>query len=208
LLFDEIEKAHPEIFNTLLQVLDDGRLTDSHGRTVDFRNAIIIMTSNLGSDGVTRESFGFQKKSRAENESAQIRSNVEETLKKAFRPEFINRIDEFVIFDSLDENDIKQIVDKFINEFTNRLTGMNLSIKLSESAKTHLAKIGFDRMYGARPLKRTIQKLIENPLSKEIISVNIEENIEIIVSEINGELRFDYKTLKKLDKKPLKKTRV
>ena len=95
---------------------------------------------------------------------------------------------------------IKQIVDKFINEFTNRLTGMNLSIKLSESAKTHLAKVGFDRMYGARPLKRTIQKLIENPLSKEIISVNIEENIEIIVSEINGELKFDYKTLKKLDK--------
>ena len=170
-LFDEIEKAHPEIFNTLLQVLDDGRLTDSHGRTVDFRNAIIIMTSNLGSDGVTRESFGFQKKSRSENESAQIRSNVEETLKKAFRPEFINRIDEFVIFDSLNENDIKQILDKFINEFTNRLTGMNLSIKLSESAKTHLAKIGFDRMYGARPLKRTIQKLIENPLSKEILSL-------------------------------------
>tara|TARA_Y100000817_G_scaffold128797_1_gene101005 strand:- start:47169 stop:49643 length:2475 start_codon:yes stop_codon:yes gene_type:complete len=207
-LFDEIEKAHPEIFNTLLQVLDDGRLTDSHGRTVDFRNAIIIMTSNLGSDGVTRESFGFQKKSRSENESAQIRSNVEETLKKAFRPEFINRIDEFVIFDSLNENDIKQIVDKFINEFTNRLTGMNLSIKLSESAKTHLAKIGFDRMYGARPLKRTIQKLIENPLSKEIISVNFEENIEIIVSEINGELKFDYKKLNELDEKPLRKNKT
>ena len=166
------------------------------------------MTSNLGSDGVTRESFGFQKKSRSENESAQIRSNVEETLKKAFRPEFINRIDEFVIFDSLNENDIKQIVDKFINEFTNRLTGMNLSIKLSESAKTHLAKIGFDRMYGARPLKRTIQKLIENPLSKEIISVNFEENIEIIVSEINGELKFDYKKLNELDEKPLRKNKT
>ena len=167
ILFDEIEKAHPEIFNVLLQVLDDGRLTDGHGRTVDFRNCIIIMTSNLGSDGIAKESFGFNK---SDVDDVRIRTNVEDALKRHFRPEFLNRIDEYIIFDSLNSDDIKMIVEKFLSEFNDRIKDMDISIKISSSAKDWLAKKGFDRMYGARPLKRAIQKYIENPISKEILS--------------------------------------
>ena len=123
-LFDEIEKAHPDVFNTMLQVLDDGRLTDSHGRTVDFRNTIIIMTSNLGSEGIAQQAFGFQKQSRDDTESARLRSNVEDSLKQKFRPEFLNRLDEFIVFDSLTQDDIKLIVDKFMVEVTERVSDL------------------------------------------------------------------------------------
>ena len=155
------------IFNVLLQILDDGRLTDSHGRTVDFRNCIIIMTSNLGSDGIAKESFGFNK---SDVDDVRIRTNVEDALKRHLRPEFLNRIDEYIIFDSLNSDDIKMIVEKFISEFSDRIKDIGISIKISSSAKDWLAKKGFDRMYGARPLKRAIQKYIENPISKEILS--------------------------------------
>jgi ATP-dependent Clp protease ATP-binding subunit ClpC len=168
-LFDEIEKAHPEVFNVLLQVLDDGRLTDGQGRTVDFRNTVIIMTSNLGTEGVAKEAFGFQRAAQSASDSARARTAVEDALKRTFRPEFLNRIDEIVVFDSLTQADILRIVDKLVREVAGRLSEMGVEIALSDSAKEWLAKEGFDRMYGARPLKRAIQRHLESPLSKRIL---------------------------------------
>lgn len=189
-LFDEIEKAHPDVFNTLLQVLDDGRLTDSHGRTVDFRNTIIIMTSNLGSDGIARQAFGFNKQSREESESVQARSNVEDALKQQFKPEFLNRLDEFIVFDSLTQDDIELIVDKFMNEVAERVSDLNVSISLTDGAREWLAKTGFDRMYGARPLKRAIQRYVESPLSKRLLAGEFPEGSSIVVDESEGEVTF------------------
>ena len=189
-LFDEIEKAHPDIFNTLLQVLDDGRLTDSHGRTVDFRNTIIIMTSNLGSEGVNQEAFGFHKQSREEAESARVRSNIEQSLKQRFRPEFLNRLDEFIVFDSLTKDDINLIVDKFIADVVERANELKVMVTLTDKAKEWLAKIGFDRMYGARPLKRAIQRYVESPLSKQLIAGEFPEGSTIMVDAVDNEVTF------------------
>jgi ATP-dependent Clp protease ATP-binding subunit ClpC len=190
-LFDEIEKAHPDVFNTMLQVLDDGRLTDSHGRTVDFRNTIIIMTSNLGSEGIAQQAFGFQKQSRDDTESARLRTNVEDSLKQKFRPEFLNRLDEFIVFDSLTQDDIKLIVDKFMVEVSERVSDLKVSLSLSEDAKVWLAKTGFDRMYGARPLKRAIQRYIESPLSKRLLAGEFPEGSAILVQITDGEVAFE-----------------
>ena len=190
-LFDEIEKAHPDVFNTMLQVLDDGRLTDSHGRTVDFRNTIIIMTSNLGSEGIAQQAFGFQKQSRDDTESARLRTNVEDSLKQKFRPEFLNRLDEFIVFDSLTQDDIKLIVDKFMVEVSERVSDLKVSLSLSEDAKVWLAKTGFDRMYGARPLKRAIQRYIESPLSKRLLAGEFPEGSAILVQVTDGEVAFE-----------------
>ena len=189
-LFDEIEKAHPDVFNTLLQVLEDGRLTDSHGRTVDFRNTIIIMTSNLGSESINREAFGFQKQSREETESARARMNIEEALEKQFRPEFLNRLDEFIVFDSLTQDDIKKIVDKFMGEVAGRVADLKVTISLTEEAKEWLARTGFDRMYGARPLKRAIQRHVESPLSKRLIAGEYPEGSVVVIDAVDGELTF------------------
>lgn len=189
-LFDEIEKAHPDVFNTLLQVLDDGRLTDSHGRTVDFRNTIIIMTSNLGSDDIAQQAFGFQKQSREESESARVRSNVEDALKQQFKPEFLNRLDEFIVFDSLTQADIELIVDKFMGEVSERVADLKVTITLSDAAREWLAKSGFDRMYGARPLKRAIQRHVESPLSKRLLAGEFPEGSAIIVDESEGDVTF------------------
>lgn len=189
-LFDEIEKAHPDVFNTLLQVLEDGRLTDSHGRTVDFRNTIIIMTSNLGSEGINREAFGFQKQSREDTEDTRMRMHVEEALEKQFRPEFLNRLDEFIVFDSLTQDDIKKIVDKFMDEVAERVADLKVTISLTEEAKEWLAKTGFDRMYGARPLKRAIQRHVESPLSKRLIAGEYPEGSVVVIDAVDGELTF------------------
>jgi ATP-dependent Clp protease ATP-binding subunit ClpC len=189
-LFDEIEKAHPDVFNTLLQVLDDGRLTDSHGRTVDFRNTIIIMTSNLGSEGISQQAFGFNKQSREESESARARTTVEDALKQKFKPEFLNRLDEFIVFDSLTQEDIVLIVDKFMGEVSERVQDLKVSISLTASAREWLAKTGFDRMYGARPLKRAIQRYVESPLSKRLLAEEFPEGSHIMVDESEGELTF------------------
>ena len=189
-LFDEIEKAHPDVFNTLLQVLDDGRLTDSHGRTVDFRNTIIIMTSNLGSEGINREAFGFQKQSREDTESARVQVHVKDALEKKFRPEFLNRLDEFIVFDSLTQDDIKLIVDKFMGEITERVADLKVTVSLTDDAKEWLAKAGFDRMYGARPLKRAIQRHVESPLSKRLIAGEFPEGSEIVIDAIDGNITF------------------
>lgn len=187
-LFDEIEKAHPAVFNTLLQVLDDGRLTDSHGRTVDFRNTVIIMTSNLGTEGINQAAFGFQKQSKEEVESAKMRTNVSDALEAQFRPEFLNRLDEFIVFDSLTQADIELIVDKFMAEVEVRVTDLNVNVTLTSAARSWLAKTGFDRMYGARPLKRAIQRCVESPLSKMLIAGEFPEGSLIVIDEVDNEI--------------------
>ena len=189
-LFDEVEKAHPDVFNTLLQVLDDGRLTDSHGRATDFRNTIIVMTSNLGSEGIAQQAFGFQKQSRDETESARMRTHVEDALKQQFKPEFLNRLDEFIVFDSLTREDIELIVDKFMAEVSQRVADLNVAIRLTPDARAWLAKTGFDQMYGARPLKRAIQRYVESPLSKRLLAGEFPEGSSIIVDESDGDMTF------------------
>jgi ATP-dependent Clp protease ATP-binding subunit ClpB len=169
-LFDEIEKAHPEVFNVLLQILDDGRMTDGHGRTVDFKNTIIIMTSNVGSRWI--QELG-------ESRREEMESRITEALRANFKPEFLNRIDEIIIFDNLTQEQIGEIVDIQIKRLGSRLAQMNLAIVLSEDARSFLAEKGFDRTYGARPLKRAIQKYVENPLSMEILQGNIPEGAKI-----------------------------
>ena len=176
-LFDEIEKAHPEVFNVLLQILDDGRMTDGHGRTVDFKNTIIIMTSNVGSRWI---------QDLAESRREEMESRITEALRAKFKPEFLNRIDEIIIFDNLTQEQIAEIVDIQVKRLGSRLAQMNLALVLSENARTFLAEKGFDRIYGARPLKRAIQKYIENPLSMEILQGNIPEGIKLR-ADINGD---------------------
>ncbi len=170
ILFDEIEKAHTDVFNILLQILEDGRLTDGHGRTVDFRNTLVIMTSNLGTSVDPRETFGFLRDSGRSGESARRRAAVEDALKREFKPEFLNRIDETIIFDPLSESEIRQVVDIIVGEVAERLAERGVSIDLSDAARDWLAREGYDRVYGARPLRRIVQRQVENPLSKIALS--------------------------------------
>jgi ATP-dependent Clp protease ATP-binding subunit ClpB len=160
LLLDEIEKAHPDVFNVLLQVLDDGRLTDGQGRTVDFKNTIIVMTSNIGSQ-LTQSMVG--------QDSEDIKEAVTGELKNHFRPEFLNRIDETVVFHALDASHIASIAKIQLQTLASRLERMDYSLQVSDSAVAELAKVGFDPVYGARPLKRAIQQRLENPLSKLLL---------------------------------------
>ena len=190
-LFDEIEKAHPEVFNTLLQVLDDGRLTDGQGRTVDFRNTVIIMTSNLGTSGVAQESIGFKTGDGDSAESAKRRANVEDALKRAFRPEFLNRIDDIIIFDPLTRDDTLKIVGKLIGEVQARVSELGVTVESTDAAREWLAKEGFDRMYGARPLRRAIQRYVENELSKRILGGNLERGSVVKIDAGEGGLTFD-----------------
>jgi ATP-dependent Clp protease ATP-binding subunit ClpC len=190
-LFDEIEKAHPEVFNTLLQVLDDGRLTDGQGRTVDFRNTVIILTSNLGTSGVPQESIGFKTSDRDRAESTTRRANVEDALKRAFRPEFLNRIDDIVIFDSLTEDDTLKIVGKLLNEVVGRVAELGVSVEVTDAARQWLAKEGFDKMYGARPLRRAIQRYVENELSKRILGGKLDRGSSMTVDANESGLTFD-----------------
>jgi ATP-dependent Clp protease ATP-binding subunit ClpC len=174
ILLDEIEKAHPEVFNTLLQILDDGRLTDGHGRTVDFRNSVIIMTSNTGVELIRSESgigFGTKKdeaKSREQSYEA-MKEKVMGAVKKTFRPEFINRIDEIIVFHELTEEQLRSIVDLMVGDLKRRLGERKLGIELTEGAKSWLAKEGYDPIYGARPLRRVIERYVENPLSSKLL---------------------------------------
>jgi ATP-dependent Clp protease ATP-binding subunit ClpB len=176
-LFDEIEKAHPEVFNVLLQILDDGRMTDGHGRTVDFKNTIIIMTSNVGSRWI--QELG-------ESRREEMESRITEALRAKFKPEFLNRIDEIIIFENLTQEQIGEIVDIQIKRLGSRLDQMNLALVLSENVRIFLAEKGFDQIYGARPLKRAIQKYIENPLSMEILKGNISEGTKL-EADVEGE---------------------
>jgi ATP-dependent Clp protease ATP-binding subunit ClpB len=179
ILFDEIEKAHQDVFNVLLQVLDDGRITDGQGRTVDFKNTVIIMTSNIGSQFITEE------------ESKEARSRlVMDALRAHFRPEFLNRVDEIVIFDRLTEDDLKKIVEIQLSRLTKRLEQQKITLDLSDSAKALLAREGYDPVYGARPLRRTIQKEILDPLSIDILEGKVREGQTVHVDAKNGALEF------------------
>lgn len=179
-LFDEIEKAHPEVFNLLLQVLDDGRLTDGHGRTVDFKNTVVIMTSNIGSQFIVE----------VENDEEEMRRSVMNALRQHFRPEFLNRVDEIVIFHPLDAELLKKIVDIQVSLVQKRLSEKKIEIELTDAAKELLAEEGFDLVYGARPLKRVIQRDLLNPLAAKILSAEVREGQRVIVDRDGRGLMF------------------
>jgi ATP-dependent Clp protease ATP-binding subunit ClpC len=184
-LLDEIEKAHPDVFNMLLQVLDDGYLTDSLGRKIDFRNTIIIMTSNIGARRLKDfgQGVGFGTSARASQADDNARSVIENALKKAFAPEFLNRIDDVVMFNALEKEHIDKIIDIELKQLFNRIKDLGYTLKLSKKAKDYIAEKGFDKQYGARPLKRAIQKYVEDALAEEIINSKISEG-DVIVMDL------------------------
>ena len=169
ILFDEIEKAHPDVFNALLQILEDGRLTDGHGRTVDFRNTLVIMTSNLGTSEASRRTAGFVT-ARTQEDSARLHASVNAALRRTFRPEFLNRLDDAIVFEPLTQEQVRRIVELMLRDVKVRLSEHGVSIALTDAAKDWLTDSGFDHTYGARPLRRAIQQHIENPLSRGIIA--------------------------------------
>jgi len=187
-LFDEIEKAHPDVFNTLLQIMDDGRLTDSHGRTVDFRNAVIILTSNLGT-GQRSESIGFRR-AKSDSDHDQLVRTVEESLKQAFRPEFLNRLDDTIVFEPLTEPEIAQIATLVLDEVCERLGERGVEFRVSEAATAEVVREGYDPDFGARPLQRIIERRIENPLAKRVLSGEFETGDCIAVDFLDDEFTF------------------
>lgn len=194
ILLDEIEKAHPDVFNILLQILDDGRLTDAKGRIADFKNTLIIATSNIGSEKIQRATIGHigfkdSRQTKKKKKDA-LRDELMRELKEIFRPEFLNRIDEIIIFDSLSQKEIKQIVDLLIKEVQRLLRGQNVTIELSLKTKNKIAKEGYDPAFGARPLKRYIQKEIENPLATLLLSGKFKSGDNIIVDAAKGKFEF------------------
>ena len=199
ILFDEIEKAHPDVFNILLQILDDGRLTDGHGRTVDFTNTIIIMTSNIITADNMTNNFGFVQ-NLSDKEAVKQRSSIDKALKNSFRPEFINRIDEIIVFEKLKKNELKHITDIIVKDIQLRLDEKNIKIDLSEKAKELLINEGYDEEFGARPLKRLIQRKIENEISSMIISKEISKNDSLKVNVKGGKLDFKKQNTKSKSK--------
>jgi ATP-dependent Clp protease ATP-binding subunit ClpC len=196
ILFDEIEKAHPDVFNILLQMLDDGRLTDSKGRTVDFKNTVIIMTSNVGASTISKQrTLGFAAKSNNEekDEYEKMKENVLSQLKEAFRPEFLNRIDEIIVFHALNKENIEQIVSLMIDNLSKRLEELGILIDVDENAQKLLASENFDINYGARPLQRAIRRKIEDRLSEEILKGTVNKSDTILVTVENEELKFTTK---------------
>jgi ATP-dependent Clp protease ATP-binding subunit ClpB len=181
ILFDEIEKAHTEVFNVLLQILDDGRMTDGHGRTVDFKNTVIIMTSNVGSQYI-------QEMGRSRSQEAEAR--VKESLRRTFKPEFLNRIDEIIFFHSLDPDQIGEIVEIQVERLRKRLQDRQIDLVLSAEARDLIAEKGYDPVYGARPLKRALQKYIENPLSMEILKGAVPDGSAVEATVRGGEVAF------------------
>jgi len=192
-LFDEIEKAHPDVFNILLQILDDGRLTDSKGRNIDFKNTIIIMTSNVGARSIENPSmFGFSvtnddEKARYEK----MKETVTEEMKKMFRPEFLNRLDDTIIFHQLTKPEIRKIVDIMLKDLITRLAGHNMHLTIPDDVKDEMAKEGYSPSYGARPLRRVIQKKIEDELSEQILLGRFKDGDNITASMKDGEIVFE-----------------
>jgi ATP-dependent Clp protease ATP-binding subunit ClpC len=197
ILLDEIEKAHPDIYNILLQVLDDGQLTDGLGRKVDFKNTMIIMTSNIGVRQLKDfgEGVGFATAARTQNADEAGKAVIEKALKRTFSPEFLNRIDDVIIFNSLSKENIFEIIDILMRGVTKRLVNLGFSLELTEPAKSFLADKGYDQQFGARPLHRAIQKYLEDPLAEEILNMNIKQGdvLEADVDEENGKLKFNLK---------------
>ncbi|MGH9177914.1 MAG: AAA family ATPase, partial [Acidimicrobiales bacterium] len=184
-----IEKAHPDVFNTLLQILEDGRLTDAQGRSVDFKNTVLIMTSNLGTADLRKASIGFAKSSESVTYE-RMKEKVNEALKQHFRPEFLNRIDEVIVFHELSREEVTQIVDLMIRRVRDQLEGQGLGFELTQEAKLFLAEKGYDPTLGARPLRRAIQTYIENPLSERILVKEFPAGETIIVEVEDGEIVF------------------
>jgi ATP-dependent Clp protease ATP-binding subunit ClpC len=187
ILFDEIEKAHPEVWNALLQILDDGRLTDGQGRVVDFRNSVLIMTSNLGTEFVTRSgTLGFLHRE-GDALDTLAEEKIEKALKDTFRPEFLNRIDEIIVFSPLSLEQMELIVDLQMNEVRQRLAEHNLSVELTDAARKWLAREGYDPAFGARPLRRALQKHVESPLSVKLLQGDFNPGDTVIVDVVEAE---------------------
>lgn len=193
-LFDEIEKAHPDVFNMLLQILEDGRLTDSQGRTVDFKNTVIIMTSNVGARLITEKqsSLGFNSENgnAEESEKKDIKELVTGELRKVFRPEFLNRVDDIIVFNKLNKDEIKQIAVKMLKTLENRLDKMNIKISFTDNAISEIADKGFDENYGARPLRRAIQNEIEDPLSEQMLEGKVKDGAVVTCDFADGQFTF------------------
>ena len=181
-LFDEIEKAHPDVFNTLLQILEEGRLTDSHGRTVDFRNTVLIMTSNLGTADLRKANLGFTRADESVTYE-RMKAKVQEALKHHFRPEFLNRIDDVIVFHELAQSEVRRIVDLMIVRTANQMGGQGMGLELTDAAKDHLAASGYDPTLGARPLRRAIQRLVEDPLSERLLHKEFRAG-EIVIVDV------------------------
>ena len=193
ILFDEIEKAHPDVFNMLLQILEDGILTDSQGRRVDFKNTVIIMTSNVGARLITEKkvSFGFGESGKDENKD--VKELVLNELKSTFRPEFLNRVDDIIVFSKLDKEQIAEISEKMLSNLADRLKNLNITAEFDDSVKYALAEKGFDPVYGARPLRREIQNKIEDPLSEKILDSSVKNGDTVVCTYKDGEFRFEVK---------------
>lgn len=189
-LFDEIEKAHPDIFNSLLQILEEGRLTDGQGRVVDFKNTIIIMTTNLGTREITGSTLGFALEGNSQNDYTQMKGKVNEELKKNFKPEFLNRVDDVIVFPQLSREELLQIVDLFISRLQLRLDDRDLKLTLTSSARERLIELGYDPTMGARPLRRAVQREIEDAISERILTGYIGNSQDILVDFLEGEFSF------------------
>ena len=204
-LFDEIEKAHPDIFNSLLQILEDGRLTDAQGRTVDFKNTVIIMTTNLGTRDISKGvSMGFARAGESKGSYDRMKSKVQEELKHHFRPEFLNRVDDTIVFHQLTEDEIVTIVDLMIAKVDERLKDRDMGLELRPTAKALLAQRGYDPVFGARPLRRTIQRSIEDNLSEKILFGELRAG-QIVIVDVSGdgeEAQFTFKGVPKPDAVP------
>ena len=193
ILFDEIEKAHPDVFNTLLQILEDGHLTDAQGHQVDFKNTIIIMTSNLGTRDIAKGvGIGFTAARDDAVTYQKMKENVTEELKRSFRPEFLNRIDEVIVFHSLTPDDVKRIVDLLMRRVEEQLKSKDVDIELTDAAKTLLAEKGYDKALGARPLRRTIQQMVEDPLAEKLLYKEFRAGETVIVDVRDGEVVFEH----------------
>ncbi|MBO5789717.1 MAG: ATP-dependent Clp protease ATP-binding subunit, partial [Clostridia bacterium] len=194
LLFDEIEKAHPDVFNILLQVLEDGILTDAQGRRVDFKNTIIIMTSNVGAASLNaQKTMGFSTQSSDFDEKKRTEQAVNEALRHTFRPEFLNRLDEIVVFSKLSEESIQSIASLMLDEVGRRVEGLGISIRFDDSLKTLVAKEGFDPLYGARPLRRAVMHLVEDAFSAQLLEGRFKEGDKVLASAENGKVKFEKK---------------
>ena len=191
ILFDEIEKAHPDVFNMLLQILEDGILTDSQGRRVDFKNTVIIMTSNVGARLITdkKVSFGFGDADES-SDTKDVKEAVLGELRNTFRPEFLNRVDDIIVFSKLNKEQIAEIADKMLSGLKKRLEALNITLNFDEKVKYALAEKGFDPVYGARPLRREIQNKIEDALSEKILDSSVKNGDTVLCTEQNGKFEF------------------
>jgi ATP-dependent Clp protease ATP-binding subunit ClpC len=189
-LFDEIEKAHPDIFNSLLQILEEGRLTDGQGRVVDFKNTVIIMTTNLGTKDISGGPVGFQIEGDTATGYDRMSGKVKDELKKHFKPEFLNRVDEIIVFPQLSKPELLQIVDLFIKRLSERMLDRDMTVELTVPAKERLIEVGFDPALGARPLRRAVQHEVEDRLSEKILHGDLNSGDHVHVDFIDGEFVF------------------